>query len=80
MWGEAVNLSVNTEWSEQSVRAADAISWFTAGYPNPPTRAYGMVDYEALCGEFLVEGEDYQEVKRHYEDLPPELKRKAETL
>lgn len=48
--------------------------WFIKNHPNPPRREDGSIDYEALCGEFLIEGVAYPVVKKHYDALPSELK------
>jgi hypothetical protein len=58
-----------SEMSEQ-----EAIYWFIGKYENPPLRENGSIDYEFLCGEFLVEGETIEEVKEHYNALPDNLK------
>jgi len=50
-----------------------AIDWFLESYPNPPIREDGSIDFESLCGEFLVEGVPHREVKHYYNLLPANL-------
>ena len=51
-----------------------AIRWFTRNYPDVPERKDGTVDYEALCGEFLVEGFKAVDVQRYYAQLPAKVR------
>lgn len=55
----------------------ESVSWFcNEGRVEPlPRRPDGTVDYEYLCGEFLVEGVPFREVKFHYDRLPAFLQK-----
>jgi hypothetical protein len=52
-----------------------AVEWFTKDREGEtPKRPDGSIDFECLCGEFLVEGVTYKAVKEKYDALPSYLK------
>lgn len=57
------------------MNSEDAIRWFTKDHPNPPKREDGSIDFEALCGEFLIEGVSLKALNKHYANLADILKR-----